>query len=122
MTKTNIQFTMAAMPRPFIEGDYFNGMCELAAAQATQTPLFIPDKTKGIFRSLYMKRIFGYVENKDGSYFIGNFDVKNKYLQQEDNLDVFTDRVKKLVENKNFNVFTTEKEEITLEHLIKTPQ
>lgn len=106
MTKS-VEFTMAAKPVPFLEGQYFNGMCEIAAAQVSQTPLFIPDETKGIFRSLFMKRVFGYVENKDGSYFIGNFDMKNKYLQQEDNLDAFIKNVKALKENGEYKVFST---------------
>lgn len=108
MTKTaTVEFKMAAKPVPFLEGQYFNGMCEIAAAQVTGTSLFIPDETKGIFRSLFMKRIFGYVENKDGSYKIGNFDMKNKYLVQEDNLDAFIERVKSLKENGEYTVFST---------------
>lgn len=119
MTKT-AEFTMAAAPVPFLEGQYFNGMCELAAAQVSQTPLFIPDETRGIFRSLFMKRVFGYVENKNGSYTIGNFDMKNKYLQQEDNLDAFVANVKKLTETKAYKVFSTVAPvETKLEDLVK---
>jgi hypothetical protein len=115
----------------FTDGDYFTGMCEVAAAQALKISLFIPTETWGIFQSLYLKRTFGRVQNADGSYTVGNFQMKNRYLYnydrvsksyvsvKEDNMKAFSAKVKALVDGtEEFKVFSKEKPAITIEDVL----
>ena len=106
----------------FTDGEYFTGMCEIAAAQALKIDLFIPAETWGIFQSLFLKRTFGRTQNENGSFTVGNFQMKNRYLYnydkasrsyvtvKEDNMKAFSEKVKALVEGtEDFKVFSKEK-------------
>ena len=107
-------FEMAPAPIPFLENEYFTGLCELAVASKLEKPVYIPAKSKGIFESLYFKRIFGRILQENGSYLIGNFNTNNKYLANEDgsiretNFAVFTEKTKALTESQKLTVFSFE--------------
>lgn len=114
-----VELEMAKEPVPFTEGEYFKGMCEIAAAAHTKTNLFIPSKTRGIFDSLFHKRIFARKELENKSWAVGNFQVtENRYLynydpttrsyrdKKEDNYNKFIDLVKEISEKKNYTVFS----------------
>lgn len=116
---------------PFTEGEYFTGMCEIAAAQTLKQPLFVPTETWGIFQSLFLKRTFGRAQNADGSYTVGNFQMKNRYLYnydrktrnyvsvKEDNMEAFANKVKALVDGtEEFKVFSKEKPETSIEDVL----
>lgn len=116
---------------PFTEGEYFTGMCEIAAAQTLKQPLFVPTETWGIFQSLFLKRTFGRAQNTDGSYTVGNFQMKNRYLYnydrktkdyvsvKEDNMEAFANKVKALVDGtEEFKVFSKEKPEHSIEDVL----
>lgn len=116
MSKTNEHvmpaLEMAPAPIPFLENDYFKGLCEIAAAQKLGKPLFIPVKNMGVFNSLYYKRVFGRVELADGSYQVGNFDLNNRYLvdqfgqRKEANWEKFSENVKAIVNGADLTVFS----------------
>lgn len=128
--KSEIKLEMAPKPIPFLEGEYFRGLCEIAAAALTNQPLFVPEKTLGIFQSLYFKRIYGRIENKDGSYTVGNFLVENEFLYnketgeaKEENITTFKEIIKEIKEvgakaYKVFSLTPIEKKEISLDELI----
>lgn len=136
MATKNLEMTtktleMAPAPVNFLESEYFRGLCEIASACATETPLFIPQSSFGLFQSLYFKRIFARSENKDGSYTVGNFQMKNRYLynydrysdtytdKKENNFNKFIEVVKEIVNTKEYKVFSTEKvKETTLKDLV----
>lgn len=116
------QLEMAAKPVPFTEGEYFRGMCEIAAAAHKKINLFIPANTKGIFDSLFHKRIFARAIQADGSYSVGNFNIsENRYLyvydrrtgtymeKKEDNYDAFLQLTKEICDKNDFKVFSTTK-------------
>lgn len=115
----NDKLEMAPVPVPFLEGEFFAGLCEIAVACATDTKLYIPAETKGIFDSLYFKRVFARMENEDGSYSVGDFQMKNRYLYNYDrnarvytdkkdaNFEAFLAKVKDIVDNNNYTVFST---------------
>lgn len=126
MAKT-VEFEMAVAPVAFVNGEYFRGMCEIAAAAKTGTPIYVTENTQGLFESLYMKRIFGRKQNADGSWLVGNFEIsKNRYLyeynratqtygaKKEDNFNKFVEIVKDVVANGNYTVFSTVKPETQL--------
>ena len=95
-------FEMAPQPIPFLENEYFTGLCELAVASKLEKPVYIPAKSKGIFESLYFKRIFGRILQENGSYLIGNFNTNNN------NFAVFTEKTKALTESQKLTVFSFE--------------
>lgn len=113
-----IKLERAPQPTPFLEGEYFRGLCEIAAACETSTPLFVPDVTKGLFDSLFYKRIYARYEMKDGSYSVGEFDLKNRYLYNYDrdieqytsvkqkNYDTFIATVKDIITNNDYQIFS----------------
>jgi hypothetical protein len=114
-----IELVMAEAPVAFTDGDYFRGMCEIAAAAHTKQALYIPAKTRGIFDSLFHKRIFARKELENGSWAVGNFQVtENRYLynfdpitrtyrdKKEDNYNSFLTLVKEISEKKNYTVFS----------------
>lgn len=120
MAKT-VELEMAAAPVAFVNGEYFRGMCEIAAAAQTQTPIYVSNETQGLFESLYMKRIFGRKQLANGSWIVGNFEIaKNRYLfeynkatqsygaKKEDNYNKFIEIVKDVIANGNYTVFSTE--------------
>ena len=126
---------MAAAPVAFVNGEYFRGMCEIAAAAKTETPIYVPASSNGLFESLYMKRIFGRKQLANGSWIVGNFEIaKNRYLyeydkttqsytnKKEDNFNKFVEITKEIVANKDYKVFsltTVENtEKISLDDLI----
>jgi hypothetical protein len=115
-----VELEMAEAPKSFVEGDYFRGMCEIAAAAHTNTPLFIPQETEGIFNSLYFRRIFARKQLEDGSWMVGNIAItNNRYLytydrvsktytsKKEDNYNKFVELVKSISDNKDYKVFST---------------
>ena len=117
--QTVMELEMAAKPVAFVDGDYFKGMCEIAAAAHTQTPIYVPANVQGIFDSLFHKRIFARKQLENGSWAVGKFAVTdNRYLyvydrntgnyttQKEDNYNRFLELVKELAEKKNFSVFS----------------
>ena len=75
-------------------------------------------KTNGIFQSLYFKKVFARAEQSDGSYIVGNFEMKNRYLYnynkltgtydsvKDDNLEAFVTRVKEIIEKNDYKVFS----------------
>ena len=117
---TKAKLEMAPAPVNFLESEYFRGLCEIAAACTTETPLFIPQNSYGIFQSLYFKRIFARTENADGSYAVGNFQMKNRYLynydrttgsyvdKKEENFNKFIEMTKEIVSTKEYKIFSTE--------------
>lgn len=114
----------------FTDGEYFTGMCEIAAAQALGISIFVPTATWGIFQSLYLKRTFARKQNADGSYTVGNFQMQNRYLYnydrasknyvsvKEDNMKAFSTKVKALVDGAEFKVFSKEKPAVTIEDVL----
>lgn len=113
-----LELEMAEQPKSFVEGDYFRGMCEIAAAAHTNTPLFIPQETEGIFNSLYFRRIFARKQLEDGSWMVGNIAItNNRYLytydrvsktytsKKEDNYEKFVELVKHISDSKDYKVF-----------------
>lgn len=119
-TKVNetVQLERAPEPIPFLKGEFFRGLCEIAAACKTGDKLFIPLKTNGIFQSLYYKRIFARKQNDDTSYTVGDFQMKNRYLYnynkvlntydsiKEDNVEVFLNTVNDIIKNKSYKIFS----------------
>ena len=119
-TKQNLEteLAMAPEPIPFLEGEYFRGMCEIAAAAHSKKDLFIPANTLGIFNSLFGKRIFARKQNENGSYTVGNFVMMNRYLydydrntrvygaKKEENYNKFVETVKAISENNDYKVFS----------------
>ena len=113
-------FETAPEQKPFVEGEYFKGMCEIAAACKLQSPLFIPMDTNGIFTSLYFKRLFARKLNDNGSWNVAQFQMKNRYLYnynsklktydslKEDNMTAFIETVNNIVKTKTFTVFSIE--------------
>ena len=118
MTKKQLQLETAPTPVPFLQGEYFEGLCEIASACQQNVALYIPMKTNGIFQSLYFKRVFARAEQSDGSYIVGNFEMKNRYLYnynkltgtydsvKDDNLEAFVTRVKEIIEKNDYKVFS----------------
>lgn len=125
---------MAEAPKRFLDSEYFQGLCEIATACATKQNIFIPEKSLGIFNSLFFKRIFGRKLNDNGSYTVGNFQMKNRYLYnwdriaktystiKEENYNKFSEKVKALANGtEEFTVFSIKqivKSEIILTDLI----
>lgn len=119
-TKVNetVQLERAPEPIPFLKGEFFRGLCEIAAACKTGDKLFIPLKTNGIFQSLYYKRVFARKQNDDTSYTVGDFQMKNRYLYnynkvlntydsiKEDNVEVFLTTVNDIIKNKSYKIFS----------------
>lgn len=119
-TKVNetVQLERAPEPIPFLKGEFFRGLCEIAAACKTGDKLFIPLKTNGIFQSLYYKRVFARKQNDDTSYTVGEFQMKNRYLYnynkvlntydsiKEDNVEVFLNTVNDIIKNKSYKIFS----------------
>lgn len=119
-TKVNetVQLERAPEPIPFLKGEFFRGLCEIAAACKTGDKLFIPLKTNGIFQSLYYKRVFARKQNDDTSYTVGDFQMKNRYLYnynkllgtydsiKEDNVEVFLNTVNDIIKNKSYKIFS----------------
>lgn len=117
-TKQTIQLEKAPEPKPFLEGEYFRGLCEIAAACKENIKLFIPDNTLGIFQSLFYKRVYARKEMNDGSYMVGNFEMKNRFLYEydrntrtygavkEENYGTFIKTVKNIIETKDFKIFS----------------
>lgn len=119
-TKVNetVQLERAPEPIPFLKGEFFRGLCEIAAACKTDDKLFIPLKTNGIFQSLYYKRVFARKQNDDTSYTVGDFQMKNRYLYnynkvlntydsvKEDNVEVFLNTVNDIIKNKSYKIFS----------------
>lgn len=113
-----VELERAPEPIPFLKGEFFRGLCEIAAACKTGDKLFIPLKTNGIFQSLYYKRVFARKQNEDTSYTVGDFQMKNRYLYnynkvlntydsiKEDNVDCFLKTVADIVKNKNYTIFS----------------
>lgn len=112
---------MAPEAKPFLDGDYFQGLCEIAAACNKKLNLYIPETGKGIFNSLYFKRVFARKVNEDGSWSVGNFVMQNRYLynydrltrtygsKKEDNYVAFIKRVKEIIAKNDFKIFSLEK-------------
>lgn len=115
--KTETKFEKAPQPTDFLEGEYFTGLCELAAACQTKKILYIPAKTLGIFESLYHKRIFARAKTKDKGFLIGEFDIKNRYLfnyniysktytEPNSNMQTFIEKVKDIIAKDNYKIFS----------------
>ena len=130
MTKTNTiekpeqvaeKLEMAPEQKPFLDGDYFTGLCEIAAACHLKQELYTSTNNIGIFNSLYFKRIFARKQNQNGSWTVGDFVMQNRYLynydritrtygsKKEENYTAFINRVKDIIANKNFKLFSTVK-------------
>lgn len=117
-TINEVQLEMAAEPIPFLDGEYFRGMCEIAAASHSKKDLFIPTNTKGIFDSLFGKRVYARKQNTDGSFTVGNFVMQNRYLydydrntrtygaKKEENYAKFLQLVKEIVAKDEYKVFS----------------
>ena len=129
--QNEVQLEMAQEPTPFLDGEYFRGMCEIAAASHSKKDLFIPANTLGIFNSLFGKRIFARKQNENGSYTVGNFVMMNRYLydydritrtygaKKEENYDKFLAVVKEIVKSNDYKVFSLTPVEATeLEQLL----
>lgn len=114
-----MELEMAAAPVAFVDGEYFRGMCEIAAAAHTKTAIYVPSNVQGIFDSLFHKRIFARKQLDNGSWAVGNFAVAdNRYLyvydrnsgtytsKKEDNYAKFLEIVKEVAEKKNYTVFS----------------
>lgn len=122
MTKQNetVAVTLEKAPEaiPFLKGEYFEGLCEIASACMSKAELYIPERTNGIFQSLYFKRVFARQENANGSWTVGEFDTNNRFLYnydrvtrtygapKQDNIVAFKARVKELIEKKDYQVFS----------------
>lgn len=116
-----VQLEKAPEAKPFLEGDYFQGLCEIATACHTKTPIFTTPATIGIFNSLYFKRVFSRAQNPDESWTVGEFEMQNRYLynydrltrtygaKKDDNYNEFIKRVKELSASKNFKIFSLTK-------------
>ena len=116
--RTMTKLQTAPTPTPFLQGEYFEGLCEIAAACKQNIALYIPMKTNGIFQSLYFKRVFARAEQKDGSFIVGEFQMKNRYLYnynkltgtydsiKDDNITAFVERVKEIIANNDYKVFS----------------
>lgn len=131
-TQAQVQATFEKAPEKtdFLQGEYFNGLCELAAAAESKTPLYIPNNTLGIFESLFKKRVFARAKQANGSFLIGDFDIKNRYLfsynwntheytEPNNNMPVFIEKVKELLAKKEYKVFSTAKpQDIKLSDLV----
>ena len=112
---------MAPEQKPFLEGDYFEGLCEIAAACHLKQELYTSTNNIGIFNSLYFKRIFARKQNQNGSWTVGEFVMQNRYLynydritrtygsKKEENYNAFITRVKEIIATKNFKLFSTTK-------------
>ena len=85
---------MAPEQKPFLEGDYFTGLCEIAAACHLKQELYTSTNNIGIFNSLYFKRIFA---------------RKTYGSKKDENYTAFITRVKDIIANKNFKLFSTTK-------------
>lgn len=117
-----LELEMAPEAKPFLEGEYFQGLCEIAAACATKTNIFTSANNIGIFNSLYFKRTFARTQNKDGSWTVGNFVMQNRYLynydrisrtygsKKEDNYNEFVKRVKEIVAKNEYKIFSLEQQ------------
>ena len=124
-TINEVQLEMAAEPTPFLEGEYFRGMCEIAAAAHSKKDLFIPAATEGIFNSLFGKRVFARKQNENGSFTVGNFAMQNRYLydydrntrtygaKKEENYAKFLENVKAIVAKDDYKVFSLQPIEST---------
>lgn len=125
MTKTietkseQLTLDMAPEIKPFLDGDYFKGLCEIAAACHTKKELYIPQATQGIFNSLYFKRIFARKQNEETkAWIVGNFQMKNRFLynwdrlnrtygdKKEDNYNRFVEQVNSIVKSNDYKIFS----------------
>lgn len=125
--ENEIKLEKAPEQKPFLEGEYFAGLCEIAAASNQKLPIYVPDKSKGVFNSLYFKRVFARSLNEDGSWNVGDFDMQNRYLynydrltrtygsKKEENYTAFINRVKEIIAKKEFKVFSLTKPETVSE-------
>ena len=113
------QLEKAPEQKPFLESDYFLGLCEIASCCMTGKEIFIPAKSKGIFNSLFFRRIFAKGETKNGGYIVGDFNTQNKFLyeydtesgtyttKKEKNIAVFANNVKALNDGtREFTIFS----------------
>lgn len=120
MAKQTEQIILETAPeiKPFLDGEYFRGLCEIAVACKKGIQLFVPDTSFGIFQSLYYKRVYARKEMENGSYTVGNFQMKNRFLYEYDretrsygnvkpaNYDKFLETVKQIMETNNFTIFS----------------
>lgn len=136
MTKKTTATTLEFAPEqvPFLQSDYFIGMCEIATACLMNKELFVPNKNKGIFNSLFYRRLFAKAETKNGGFIVGNFETQNKFLyeydtvngvyggKKEKNIAEFAKVVKELQSSeRDFKIFSLQKLEtqnISLQELL----
>ena len=125
-----IAFEMAEEQKPFLQSDYFIGLCEIACATVTGKEIYVSDKNLGIFNSLYFKRIFARKEMDDKGYLVGNFQLQNRYLfvydratatytkKKEANVEAFKNYVNALkTGEKEYTVFSLEPVKSNVEDL-----
>lgn len=123
------EFEKAPATIPFLESEYFQGLCELAVASHMQLPVFVDEEHTGIFQSLFFKRIYSRKLNEDKSWSIAEFEMKNRYLynynsltkqyesKKDENYTAFCNKVRELAESKNFKVFSLENKALASEAL-----
>lgn len=87
MTKKTTTLEFAPAQVPFLQSDYFIGMCEIATACLMKKEIFVPNKNKGIFNSLFYRRLFAKAETANGGYIVGNFETRNKFLYEYDTVN-----------------------------------
>lgn len=117
--KTEQQLGFAPEIKPFLDGDYFRGLCEIAAASKQGVELYVPDASYGLFQSLYYKRVYGREEIKEkGCFKILQFAMKNRFLYDYDretrtygnvkpaNYDKFVETVKHILATNDYKLFS----------------
>ncbi len=118
----NVVLETAVKAVPFLDGEYFRGMCEIAAAQKLGKRVYVNANNNGLFESLFHKGIFDRKMMEDGGYVVGNFRVTdNRYLyeydrvsktyraKKEDNYKKFIEILTSINEDTDFVVFETVK-------------
>lgn len=105
-------FEKAEKPVPFLEGEYFRGLCEVAYASEKGLVLYPTKANEGIILSVFHKGIVEMASLKDGGRMFQNFDYSNRYLiengeKKEENILKFKEIIAEIQE-KGLTVFSTE--------------
>ena len=110
--KQQITFEKAVKPVPFLQGEYFKGMCEIAYASEKQIALYPNKGNEGIVLSLFHKSIVEMASLSNGGRMFRNFDYNNRYLIDNgeiktENLQQFKENIKEIEQN-GFTIFSLE--------------
>lgn len=109
---SKLHFERAERPVPFLNGEYFRGLVEIAYASENKLTLYPTKKNEGIILSIFHKGFVEMASTKDGGRRFQNFDYSNKYLiengeKKEENIAKFKEIIGELQKN-GLTVFSTE--------------